>query len=116
MLVLAAMAHLPSHSQPLLPWSDILILDRIEREADRCRLIVHVEQKRVCPVCGEYSRCRHSCYLRREKDLPWQGVSVQLWATVGRLRCMPTQNLLLASAAYCARLCVRRSGPRRSCA
>src|SRR4051794_7203161 len=81
------MAHPPSHSQSLLPNRDSLILDRIEREADRFRLMVHVEQKPVCPVCGELSRSRHSCYCRCLQDLPWQGVSVQLCATIGRFRC-----------------------------
>ena len=35
------MATPPSHSQSLLPNPDILILDNIEREADRFRLNVH---------------------------------------------------------------------------
>src|SRR4051812_33790363 len=64
-----------------------LILDRVEGDADRFRLVVHVEQEPVCPLCGEASRSRHSCYCRHLQDLPWQGVSVQLWATVGRYRC-----------------------------
>ena len=81
------MAPPPSHSQSLLPNPDVLILDRIERDADRFRLIIHVEQDPVCPLCGEVSRSRHSCYSRCLQDLPWQGVSVQLWATVGRFRC-----------------------------
>src|SRR5215813_10288853 len=77
----------PSHSQFLLPNPDILILDRIDQDVDRFLLRVHVEQKPACPVCGEISRFRHSCYCRCLQDFPWQGVSVQLWATVGRFRC-----------------------------
>lgn len=95
------MAHPPSHSQSLLPNPDSLILDRIEREADRFRLMVHVEQKPVCPVCGELSRSRHSCYCRCLQDLPWQGVSVQLWATVGRFRC---RNPACRRKIFCERL------------
>ena len=95
------MAPPPSHSQSLLPRSDILILDSIERDADRFRLVVHVEQEPLCPVCGEYSRSRHSCYLRRLQDLPWQGVSVQLWATVGRFRC---RNPSCPREIFCERL------------
>ena len=95
------MALPPSHSQSLLPRSDILILDRIERDPDRFRLIVHVEQEPVCPVCGECSHSRHSCYLRRLQDLPWQGVSVQLWATVGRFRC---RNPPCPRKIFCERL------------
>ena len=81
------MAPRPSHSQSLLPNPNVLILDRIERDADRFRLMVHVEQNPACPLCGEVSQSRHSCYCRCLQDLPWQGVSVQLWATVGRFRC-----------------------------
>lgn len=90
-----------SHSQSLLPNPDSLILDGIERDVDRIRLMVHVEQKPACPVCGEVSRSRHSCYGRRLQDLPWQGVSVQLWATVGRFRC---RNSSCPRKVFCERL------------
>ena len=101
-----------SHSQSLLPRSDILILDRIEHDADRFRLIVHVEQEPACPVCGEHSRSRHSCYLRRLGDLPWQGVAVQLWATVGRFRC---SNLSCPRKIFCERLpCIARVYARQT--
>ena len=53
------MAFPPSHSQSLLPNPDILILDGIERDADRIRLMVHVEQTPACPLCGEASQSRH---------------------------------------------------------
>ena len=95
------MATPPSHSQSLLPNPDILILDRIEREADRFRLRVHVEQNPTCPLCGEVSRSRHSCYCRCLQDFPWQGVSVQLWATVGRFRC---RNSSCPRKIFCERL------------
>jgi hypothetical protein len=91
----------PSHSQSLLPNPDVLILDRIERDADRFRLIIHVEQDPVCPLCGEVSRSRPSCYSRCLQDLPWQGVSVQLWATVGRFRC---RNSSCPRKIFCERL------------
>lgn len=51
--------------------------------------------------CGECSHSRHSCYLRRLHDLPWQGVSVQLWATVGRFRC---RNPACPRKIFCERL------------
>jgi transposase len=95
------MAPSPSHSQSLLPNPDILILDRIERDADRFRLSVHVEQDPVCPLCGEVSRSRHSGYCRCLQDFPWQGVSVQLWATVGRFRC---RNASCPRRIFCERL------------
>jgi transposase len=95
------MAHPPSHSQSLLPNPDILILDRIERDADRFRMSVHIEQDPVCPLCGQVSRSRHSCYCRCLQDFPWQGVSVQLWATVGRFRC---RNHACPRKIFCERL------------
>jgi transposase len=95
------MAHPPSHSQSLLPNPDILILDRIERDAVRFRMSVHIEQDPVCPLCGQVSRSRHSCYCRCLQDFPWQGVSVQLWATVGRFRC---RNHACPRKIFCERL------------
>jgi hypothetical protein len=83
---MGAMAFPPSHSQSLLPNPDILILDGIERAGDRFRLMVRVEQTPACPLCGEASQSRHSIYRRHLQDLPWQGASVQIWATVGRFR------------------------------
>ena len=91
----------PSHSQSLLPNPPILILDRIERDANRFRLSVHVEQEPTCPRCGEVSRSRHSCYSRRLQDLPWQGVAVELWAIVGRFRC---RNSSCPRQIFCERL------------
>ncbi|HLH34452.1 MAG TPA: ISL3 family transposase [Alloacidobacterium sp.] len=95
------MAPPPSHSQSLLPNPDILILDRIERDADRFRLWVHVEQEPICPICGKVSRSRHSCYCRCLQDFPWQGVSVELWAKVGRFRC---RNSACPRKIFCERL------------
>lgn len=90
-----------SHSQSLLPNSSILVLDRIEREADRIRLMVHVEQKPRCPVCDSVSQSVHSSYCRCLQDLPWQGASVQLWVTVGRFRC---RNSSCPRHIFCERL------------
>ena len=95
------MAPPPSHSQSLLPNPDILILDRIERDADRFRFSVHVAQEPACPLCGELAHSRHSCYCRCLQDFPWQGVSVQLWATVGRYRC---RNPSCPRKIFCERL------------
>jgi hypothetical protein len=55
----------------------------------------------VCPICDEVSRSRHSCYCRCLQDFPWQGVSVQLWATVGRFRC---RNSSCPRGIFCERL------------
>lgn len=95
------MATPPSHSQTLLPNPDILILDRIERDTERFRLIVHVQQTPACPLCGQVSQSRHSSYRRCLQDFPWQGISVQLWATVGRFRC---RNATCPRKIFCERL------------
>lgn len=96
-----AMAPPPSHSQSLLPNPSILILDGIEQDTDRFRLIVHAQQEPRCPVCGEMSRSGHSSYRRCLQDLPWQGISVQLWVTVGRFRC---RNDACPRKIFCERL------------
>jgi transposase len=90
-----------SHSQSLLPNPRILLIDRIERDANRFRLTVHVEQEPSCPRCGEVSRSRHSSYSRRLQDLPWQGVAVELWASAGRFRC---RNSSCPRKIFCERL------------
>ena len=90
-----------SHSQSLLPGSSILVLDRIEREADRIRLMVHVAQEPRCPICDSVSQSSHSSYCRCLQDLPWQGASVQLWVTVGRFRC---HNSSCPRRIFCERL------------
>ncbi len=95
------MAPPPCHSQSLLPNPGILILDKIEREPGRFRLLVHVEQEPACPVCGSVSRFGHSRYQRCLQDLPWQGVSVQLWATARRFRC---RNSACPRKVFCERL------------
>src|SRR5215470_3582562 len=90
-----------SHSQSLLPNPGILLLDRIERDANRFRLTVHVEQEPACPLCGEVSRSRHSFYSRHLQDLPWQGVAVELWASAGRFR---YRNSSCPRKIFCERL------------
>jgi transposase len=95
------MAASSSHSQSLLPNPGVLILDRIERDSDRIRLVVHVRQEPTCPVCGEVSRSGHSSYSRCLQDLPWQGRSVQLWVSAGRFRC---RNPSCPRKIFCERL------------
>ena len=81
------MALPPSHSQAMLPGPGLLILERIERDERQFRLFVRVSQRPACPVCGRVSGSRHSSYARCLQDLPWQGLSVQLWVTARRFRC-----------------------------
>ncbi len=91
----------PSHSQKLLPNPTLLVLDRVEQDPTRFRLIVHVDQEPECPVCGQASRSRHSSYYRCLQDLPWQGMAVQVWLTVGRFRC---RNKSCPREIFCERL------------
>ena len=95
------MASPPSHSQSLLPNPGILVLDRIERDQDRFRLMVHVEQEPACPLCSQIARTLHSRYSRCVQDFPWQGVSVQLWVTASRFRCC---NRTCPRKIFCERL------------
>jgi transposase len=95
------MASALSHSQALLPNPDTLVLDRIERSADRFRLIVRVAQEAACPLCGQTSRSMHSCYCRHLQDFPWQGAAVELWAFARRFRC---RNSACPRKIFCERL------------
>ena len=81
------MAPPPCHSQAILPNPGILRLERMERENRQFRLFVRVHQRAACPICGNVSSSGHSTYSRLLQDLPWQGVSVQLWVTAHRYRC-----------------------------
>lgn len=80
------MAPPPSHSQAVLPGQK-LVLDKIERVDDRFLVDVHVQQASHCPACGRLSGSRHSAYVRRLKDLPWQGCAVELRLKIRRFRC-----------------------------
>ena len=95
------MAPPPSHSQSLLPNPALLVLDRIEQDPTRFRLIVHADQEPTCPVCGQISRSSHSSYSRCLQDLPWQGMAVQVWLIVGRFRC---RNNRCPRKIFCERL------------
>ena len=98
---MGAMAPPPSHSQAVLPNPRILVLERIERVDEQFRLCVTVNQSPACPVCGHTSRSLHSWYCRRLQDLPWQGSSVQIIATVRRFRC---RNPDCVRRVFCERL------------
>ena len=76
-----------SHSQSVLPNPRLLVLEFIEQSEDRFLLSARVEQVPSCPECGRVSESRHSSYVRRLQDLPWQGLSVQIHLRVRRFRC-----------------------------
>lgn len=81
------MAIAKSHSQSVLPNARSLVLESIEQSDDNFLLSVHVKQVPSCPECSRPSHARHSSYLRRLQDLPWQGLSVQILLRVRRFRC-----------------------------
>jgi transposase len=81
------MALAKSHSQSVLPNPRSLVLETIEQSEDYFLLSVHVEQVPSCPECGQRSSSRHSSYVRRLQDLPWQGLTVQILLRVRRFRC-----------------------------
>jgi transposase len=81
------MATPPSHSQAVLPNSQTLALEGIERDERGFTLHVRTCQDPQCPGCGRISRSRHSHYIRNLQDLPWQGLAVRVRLKTRRFRC-----------------------------
>jgi transposase len=95
------MAPPPSHSQAVLPNPVTLVLEKIERSEKDFRIFVRTHQSAVCPGCHKVSTSRHSGYNRRLNDLPWQGLSVQIWLNVSRYRC---RNIACTRKIFCERM------------
>jgi transposase len=77
---------LPASVVSLLPAG--LTVDRLLPGPDRILLLARSRRKRApCPSCARPSGRRHSTYVRRLADLPWQGRIVELRVRVRRLRC-----------------------------
>lgn len=81
------MAPPPSHSQAVLPGPGTLILERIERSEAEFGIYVRTHGPPHCPACGKLSTSRHSRYVRKLSDVPWQGRLVQLWLSLRKFRC-----------------------------
>ncbi len=64
-------------------------------------MFVHSRQPSVCPDCGQISTSRHSRYRSRLKDLPLQGLSVQMWLSVSHFRCRNDQCM---RSIFCERM------------
>jgi transposase len=90
-----------SHSQAVLPNPSTLVLDKIERCDKEFRIFVRARQPAICPDCAQVSTSRHSRYGRRLSDLPWQGLSVQIWVGVCRYRC---RNERCVRKIFCERM------------
>ena len=77
----------PGHSQAVLPDPGSLILERIDRDEEGFEIVVSTRHPAGCPLCQRPSTARHSGYVRRLADLPWQGLSVRICMSVHRYRC-----------------------------
>jgi len=65
-----------------------LVVDRVTVTPDRVTVAVHARGAvGSCPLCRRPSRRVHSRYVRRLRDLPWQGRVGQLDLQVRRFRC-----------------------------
>lgn len=72
----------------VLPDPRMLKLDKITAASGT--IIIHARSLQTnvtCPRCHEVARRLHSRYERTVKDLPWQGVKVELQLTVRRFFC-----------------------------
>jgi transposase len=71
----------------LLPDSVSLALCNVEKGEQGWVVEAVARNAAACPDCGIPSTARHSSYVRHLKDLPLQGLAVQMKLRVGRWRC-----------------------------
>lgn len=66
----------------------VLRLEKIVAEKSSLTIVVSsVQRQAKCPLCQQASYKKHSSYLRRVMDLPWQGVPVKLRLAVHKFFC-----------------------------
>jgi transposase len=70
-----------------LPASQQLILEAVEETADGIVFRVRGKHTPRCPSCFESRVSYHSRYIRRMRDLPWQGKRVEIHLRARRFRC-----------------------------
>ncbi len=70
-----------------LPAQGQLILEAAEKTSDGIVFRVHVKNTPRCPACSEFRVSYHSRYVRRLRDLPWQGRPVEIHLQTRRFRC-----------------------------
>jgi hypothetical protein len=70
-----------------LPASQQLILEAVEETADGIVFRVRGKHTPRCPSCFESRVSYHSRYMRRMRDLPWQGKRVEIHLQARRFRC-----------------------------
>lgn len=67
----------------------VLRLESIVAAKSSLTIVVSSVQRRAkCPLCQQFSPKKHSSYLRRVADLPWQGVPVELRLAVHKFFCI----------------------------
>jgi transposase len=71
----------------LLPDSGTLTLRSAVRTETGWEVEAVGSDRAACPDCGEVSHSRHSRYWRRLRDLPVQGITVNVRLQLGRWRC-----------------------------
>lgn len=75
-------------TKTLLADPAVLRIEKIVAEKSSLTIFISSVQQQVrCPVCQHISVKRHSRYVRRLADLPWQGVAVKLCLSMRRFFC-----------------------------
>src|SRR5450755_1365890 len=70
-----------------LPSPDELILESVEETGDGIVFRALAKRLPCCPTCLQSRVSYHSRYVRRMRDLPWQGRRVEIHLQTRRFRC-----------------------------
>ena len=75
-------------TKTLLADPAVLHIEKIVAEKSSLTIFMKSVQKQAhCPLCQQVSGKRHSHYVRRLADLPWQGIAVKAALLIGRFFC-----------------------------
>jgi hypothetical protein len=91
--------------QSSLPEPELLILDVMEQIERDILFRVRSRGRPRCPSCSGSEVSYHSTYVRRLRDLPWQGQPVQVQVKTRRLRC---RNRHCPRKIFCGAIARRR--------
>ena len=70
-----------------LPSSNELVLETIEEAENGIVFRALTKHLPCCPACSQSRVSYHSHYVKRIRDLPWQGRRVQIHLKTRRFRC-----------------------------
>jgi len=70
-----------------LPEPESLVMDGVDQTEEGIVLQVRSQGTPRCPACSGSNVAYHSIYLRRLRDLPWQGQPVRIKVKTRRFRC-----------------------------